>query len=126
MKLPRFSSLYGRIFAVFWLTLLIVVVTIVLLPNLDPRTQHTIPEQQQKRFQASAKSISDKISHDQGPLKSRLQRFTNHDRHKGFQLYFTTDEGEIISPGGRNKALRNFITMADSLTHQNKNCMDAG
>ena len=53
MKLPRFSSLYGRIFAVFWLTLLIVVVTVLLLPNLDPRAQHTIPEQQQKRFQDS-------------------------------------------------------------------------
>ncbi len=114
MKLPRFSSLYGRIFAVFWLTLLIVVVTIVLLPNLDPRAQHTIPEQQQKRFQDSAQSIANKISHDQGQLRNRLQRFTNHDRHKGFQLYFTTDEGEIITPRGRNKALRNFITMADS------------
>ena len=114
MKLPRFSSLYGRIFAVFWLTLLIVVVTIVLLPNLDPRAQHTIPEQQQKRFQDSAQSIANKISHDQGQLRNRLQRFTNHDRHKGFQLYFTTDEGEIIAPRGRNKALRNFITMADS------------
>lgn len=114
MKLPRFSSLYGRIFAVFWLTLLIVVITIVLLPNLDPRAQHTIPEQQQQRFQASAQSIADKIAHDRGPLKSRLQRFTNHDRHKGFQLYFTTADGEIITPDGRNKALRNFITMADS------------
>ncbi|MCG7586191.1 envelope stress sensor histidine kinase CpxA [Photobacterium sp. OFAV2-7] len=114
MKLPRFSSLYGRIFAVFWLTLLIVVVTVLLLPNLDPRAQHTIPEQQQKRFQDSAQSIAEKISYDRGPLKYRLQRFTNHDRHKGFQLYFTTEEGEIITPDGRNKALRNFITMADS------------
>ncbi|MCW8329600.1 envelope stress sensor histidine kinase CpxA [Photobacterium sp. SDRW27] len=114
MKLPRFSSLYGRIFAVFWLTLLLVVVTIVLLPKFDPRAQHTIPEPQFKRFQASAHSISEKIAYEGETLKDKLRRFTDHNRHKGFQLYFTTTDGEIISPSGRNKALRNFITMADS------------
>lgn len=114
MKLPRFSSLYGRIFAIFWLTLLIVVITIVLLPTFDPRAQHTIPDPQLQRFQDSAQTIAEKIAGNGGSLKNRLQRFTNHDRHKGFQLYFTTEGGEIITPGVRNKALRNFITMADS------------
>ena len=61
MKLPRFSSLYGRIFAVFWLTLLLVVLILLLLPNLDPRTQHTIPQAQQERFQESAASIASQI-----------------------------------------------------------------
>ncbi|MGF1699887.1 envelope stress sensor histidine kinase CpxA [Photobacterium makurazakiensis] len=116
MRLPRFSSLYGRIFAIFWLTLLIVVLTLLWLPNLDPRAQHTIPAPQLKRFADSAQSISEQISQDHGSLIYKLQRFTDHKRHKGFQLYFTTAEGEIISPKGRNKALRNFITMADSPT----------
>ncbi|WP_299016971.1 envelope stress sensor histidine kinase CpxA [uncultured Photobacterium sp.] len=114
MKLPRFSSLYGRIFATFWLTLLIIVLVLLLLPNLDPRSQHTIPEPQLKRFQDSALNISDKITYSRGSLEDKLRRFADHKRHQGFQLYFTTIEGEIISPGGRNKALRNFITMADS------------
>ncbi|MGF1758134.1 envelope stress sensor histidine kinase CpxA [Photobacterium sagamiensis] len=113
MRLPGFSSLYGRIFAIFWLTLLVVVVTIVLLPNLDPRAQHTIQEQHLERMQKSAQEISQKISHESGPLKSKLQRFTERDRHQGLQLYFTTTDGEIIAPHGRNKALRNFITVAD-------------
>ncbi|GHA44007.1 envelope stress sensor histidine kinase CpxA [Photobacterium aphoticum] len=114
MKLPHFSSLYGRIFAIFWLTLMIVVLSLILLPNLDPRTQHTIPEPQLQRLQEGAQEIADELARDHGPLKKRLKRFTEHDRHKGHQLYFTTQDGEIIAPQGRNKALRNFITMADS------------
>lgn len=114
MKMPRFSSLYGRIFAIFWLTLLLVVVTIVLLPTFDPRAQHTIPAPQLQRYQESAQTISQKLAAGGGPLEKRLQRFTNRDRHQGFQLFFTTEAGEIITPDGRNKALRNFITMADT------------
>ncbi|MDV5171274.1 envelope stress sensor histidine kinase CpxA [Photobacterium rosenbergii] len=117
MKLPRFSSLYGRIFAVFWLTLLLVVLILLLLPNLDPRTQHTIPQPQQERFQESAASISSQISHDGGSLERKLSRFTDDKRHKGFQLYFTTTDGDVISPRRNSKALRNFITMADSPSH---------
>ncbi|ELR63983.1 Copper sensory histidine kinase CpxA [Photobacterium marinum] len=114
MKLPRFSSLYGRIFATFWLTLLLIVVVLLLLPHLDPRSQHTIPEPQLKRYQDSALSISDRIAFGREPLQEKLRHFTEHKRHKGFQLYFTTTDGEIITPQKRNKALRNFITMADN------------
>ncbi|MDX1302631.1 envelope stress sensor histidine kinase CpxA [Photobacterium sp.] len=113
MRLPGFSSLYGRIFAVFWLTLLIVVVTIVLLPNLDPRAQHTIGERHLGRMQSSAQEISQQLRNENGPLQSKLQRFTERDRHQGLQIYFTTTDGEIITPHGHNKALRNFITIAD-------------
>ncbi|UTV27916.1 envelope stress sensor histidine kinase CpxA [Photobacterium atrarenae] len=116
VKLPLLSSLYGRIFAIFWLTLLLVVLTLVLLPILDPRTQHTIPEPDLKRFQASAESVGLRLADDRGPLSQRLLRFAHHSRRKGFQLYFTSTEGEILAPDGRNKALRNFITMADDPT----------
>lgn len=114
MKLPRFSSLYGRIFAVFWLTLLIVVLTLLLLPHLDPRTQHTIPEPQLQRYHDLAADVADELNQGNATLEQKLQRFTDHQRHRGFQLYFTTEDTEIIAPTGRNKALRNFITMADS------------
>ncbi|KLV05676.1 envelope stress sensor histidine kinase CpxA [Photobacterium ganghwense] len=114
MKLPRFSSLYGRIFAVFWLTLLIVVLTLLLLPHLDPRTQHTIPEPQLQRYHDLAADVADELNQGNAALEQKLQRFTDHQRHRGFQLYFTTVDTEIIAPTGRNKALRNFITMADS------------
>lgn len=114
MKLPRFSSLYGRIFAVFWLTLLIVVLTLLLLPHLDPRTQHTIPEPQLQRYHDLAADVADELNQGNAALEQKLQRFTDHQRHRGFQLYFTTEDTEIIAPTGRNKALRNFITMADS------------
>ncbi|WP_273857675.1 envelope stress sensor histidine kinase CpxA [Photobacterium sp. GSS17] len=114
MKLPRFSSLYGRIFAIFWLTLLIVVLTLLLLPHLDPRTQHTIPEPQLQRYHDLAADVADELNQGNAALEQKLQRFTDHQRHRGFQLYFTTVDTEIIAPTGRNKALRNFITMADS------------
>ncbi|UXI02787.1 envelope stress sensor histidine kinase CpxA [Photobacterium sp. TY1-4] len=113
MKFPLFSSLYGRIFAIFWLTLLLVVFTLVLLPILDPRTQHTIPAPDLHRFQAAAQNIGLRLAEARGPAGQRLQQLTHDSRRKGFQLYFTSTEGEIIAPDGRNKALRNFITMAD-------------
>ncbi|MGL5290714.1 MAG: hypothetical protein ACRC9T_02140, partial [Vibrionaceae bacterium] len=44
MKLPRFfQSLYGRIFAIFWLTLLLVLVAVLLVQNRDPRQLHELP-----------------------------------------------------------------------------------
>ncbi len=114
MRRPLFSSLYGRIFAVFWLTLFLVVITLVLLPNLDPRAQHTIPEPQLFKLNQVAARISDRISTMPGELSRKLKPITRHERHDGSRVYFTTLEGEVIAPHGRNKALRNFVTIADS------------
>ncbi|OAN17104.1 two-component sensor histidine kinase [Photobacterium jeanii] len=114
MRRPLFSSLYGRIFAVFWLTLLLVVVALLLLPRLDPRAQHTIPEQHLDRMQHFASKISQRISEYPGTLERKLKMVARHEKRDNARVYFTTLDGEVIAPHGRNKALRNFITIADS------------
>ena len=115
IRFPRLSSLHSRIFAIFWLTLLVVVVAVLALPHLDPRTQHAIPHKQQLRFEESAQRISNQIMFsDPIKLEKQLQRLSNHHHEKGFQLYFTNLDGMILAPKKRNRALNNFITIADN------------
>lgn len=35
IKLPNINSLYGRIFAIFWFTMLLVLIAVLSLPHLD-------------------------------------------------------------------------------------------
>ncbi|QUJ67271.1 envelope stress sensor histidine kinase CpxA [Photobacterium sp. GJ3] len=114
MKLPVLNRLSSRIFAIFWLTLMLVVVVLLLLPHLDPRSQHTIPQPELERYQQAASRISERLSAQPGALPDKLLPWVDPDRHKGMQLYFTNFEGELITPHQRTKALRNFITSADS------------
>ena len=37
MRLPKITSLYGRIFAIFWFTMFLVLIAVLSLPHLDPR-----------------------------------------------------------------------------------------
>ncbi len=43
MRLPKINSLYGRIFAIFWFTMMLVLVAVLTLPHLDPRKTRDIP-----------------------------------------------------------------------------------
>lgn len=114
MKLPVLNRLSSRIFAIFWLTLMLVVLVLLLLPHLDPRAQHTIPRPELDRYQAAAERISERLSRRPGRLEEKLLPLADPKRHKGMQLYFTSLEGELLTPHERTKALRNFITSADS------------
>ncbi|NAX46476.1 envelope stress sensor histidine kinase CpxA [Photobacterium halotolerans] len=111
---PLFNRLSSRIFAIFWLTLMLVVVVLLLLPHLDPRSQHTIPQPELDRYQDAAARISERLSSQPGTLQEKLLPLADPERHKGMQLYFTNDDGELLTPHQRTKALRNFITSADS------------
>ncbi|WP_341508817.1 envelope stress sensor histidine kinase CpxA [Photobacterium damselae subsp. damselae] len=114
MRFPALNSLYGRIFTIFWLTLLVVVIAVLLLPNLDPRAQHTIPTSHLKRLQQMAHNIGEEIDQSPISLPRTLKELTSHEKHRSAQLYFTTEDGEILAPLKRNRALRNFITIADN------------
>ena len=62
MQIPGFTHLYGRIFAIFWTTLLVVVVTLVLMFQYDPRSVQTIPNHQLQRFQSQAEKINHRLN----------------------------------------------------------------
>ncbi|PST93009.1 two-component system sensor histidine kinase CpxA [Photobacterium sp. NCIMB 13483] len=118
MKIPGFTHLYGRIFAIFWTTLLVVVITLVLMFQYDPRSVQTIPDHQLVRFQSQAEQINQRLNtpspSSHTSLITRIKTLTHRrDNHRS-QLYFTTIDGDIIAPQKHTKALRNFITIADN------------
>lgn len=43
MRLPKITSLYGRIFAIFWFTMFLVILAVLALPHFDPRKARDIP-----------------------------------------------------------------------------------
>ncbi len=44
MRIPKITSLYGRIFAIFWFTMLLVLLSVLSLPHLDPRVARCLPD----------------------------------------------------------------------------------
>ncbi len=50
MRLPKINSLYGRIFAIFWLTMFMVLVAVLALPHLDPRKSRDLPDEMYQRI----------------------------------------------------------------------------
>ncbi|OEF29417.1 envelope stress sensor histidine kinase CpxA [Vibrio rumoiensis] len=115
MNLPKISSLYGRIFAIFWLTMLLVVFAILAASQLDPRQLHDIPTGPLKLMQESGQDITQKYQNANSALRSIRQINQSNDDHSKFNYYFTDIDGNWLnsSNGFRQKALNNFITLAD-------------
>lgn len=121
MRLPKITSLYGRIFAIFWFTMFLVVLAVLALPHFDPRKPRDIPpphydrmlkirDQVERNF-ASAPDLA-KVLHDldgwsrRGPDDNKLR------------LFITDLDGNVITtdrrPDFSYKALRNFVTSIDN------------
>ncbi|OLQ92559.1 two-component system sensor histidine kinase CpxA [Vibrio ponticus] len=134
MRFPRFTSLYGRIFAIFWLTMLLVVIAVLALPHLDPRKPHAIPAENYKQMQLFAASVEKRY---QGETNfKRLLRRIEADRPAPYHsksdsrdaksrartpkpLYFLTDlDGNIVSIQKQHdfkiRALQNLISTIES------------
>ncbi|MBD1576044.1 MULTISPECIES: envelope stress sensor histidine kinase CpxA [Vibrio] len=115
MKLPKISSLYGRIFAIFWLTMLLVVIAILTVSNLDPRQLHDIPEQPLARLQQHAQSITKKFESAPSLMKAIHEIDHQYDRDKQIDFYFAKSNADWVPAirSDRKKALNNFITLSD-------------
>lgn len=118
IKFPLVSSLYGRIFAIFWFTLLLVLIGVVIGPNFDPRSRHNIATEHLNKMTEVAAYITGKYSEREG-LKTTLKEISHkaHDHDENLALFFTTPTGEILDKPrelrGRKKALLNFLTLSD-------------
>ncbi|CZF84489.1 Sensor protein CpxA [Grimontia celer] len=116
MKLPTIKSLYGRIFAIFWLTLLLVLIAVLAAQNSDPRQQHTLPTAVKAEFAQLSEKVSAEVSRMHGTLKQKLIRLQKKqpDR-KPVKFYFTTLDGELLERGhhGSSRMLKNFTSLAD-------------
>ncbi|RXJ73487.1 two-component system sensor histidine kinase CpxA [Veronia nyctiphanis] len=119
MRLPFFRSLYGRIFAIFWLTLCLVLISVLFIKHSDPRNTQDAPASTQREAKELAKLVTDRLE-KRGPMpvKQRLQQFSGRYGIKNDrQLFFVRGESELIhhkqQPRPFNRAVRNFITIAD-------------
>ncbi|GAB3482031.1 envelope stress sensor histidine kinase CpxA [Marinomonas epiphytica] len=122
--LPKITSLYGRIFAIFWLTILLVMLAIMLLAHLDPRKSKPISEGQLREIEGVRDHIERRFE-DQQDFTHILQWFEepfkrrkDDPRRKEQPKFFLTNlDGDILL-AKRNKdfaykVMRNFVTTID-------------
>lgn len=119
MRLPKISSLYGRIFAIFWFTMFLVLLAVLALPHLDPRKARDIPPEHFQRMLEAKKNIEQRYKNntDLGRIIFELEG-GNRSHRDGRPRYFLTDvEGNILTTRSpkdfKLKALRNFVTTID-------------
>ena len=122
MRLPKITSLYGRIFAIFWFTIFLVILAVLALPHFDPRKSRDIapPHYEQmleirNRVEHAFSSVPDLavvLEH----LEGRSHRGPGPDDR--LRLFITDRDGNIQTSDRRPdfifKALRNFVTTIDN------------
>lgn len=118
MRLPFLTSLYGRIFAIFWLTLLVVLIAVISLPEWDPRRSHDIPPHVMSRLYDMKEEIeehyadADNLHH----VIMMLDRFLQRERHgeMRFRTFIVDAQGQVLNQRVdediKSRALQNFIT----------------
>lgn len=118
MKFPKISSLYWRIFAIFWLTILLVIIASLALPHLDPRKSRDIPEHIEGGLQKIALQITDEYK-AYGSLNAAIKKVKDNNqsqKNKNLRHILLTDpEGAWITPqmdrlNRYRNAFNNFIT----------------
>ncbi|RTZ13873.1 envelope stress sensor histidine kinase CpxA [Vibrio aquaticus] len=119
MRLPKITSLYGRIFAIFWFTMFLVLVAVLSLPHLDPRKARDIPAEHYKRLIDITQNIENKYA-DADNLAKVLFKLEGPKRSPKDPRprFFVTDlEGNILTTQERKnyriRALQNFITSVE-------------
>ncbi|MDC0610067.1 envelope stress sensor histidine kinase CpxA [Vibrio sp.] len=125
MVLPRFNNLYGRIFAIFWLTILLILITVLSLPSLDPRRSKDLAGSELARFIDIRDGIELQFSGLSNLDKIAMHLSMHADRGRDRMRFFLTDQdGNLIHSETREdfkiKVLKNFITSSDSVSEPQK------
>ncbi|EEY37439.1 envelope stress sensor histidine kinase CpxA [Vibrio mimicus] len=123
MRLPKLNNLYGRIFAIFWFTMLLVLFAVLTLPHLDPRKPRDLsPEAHQRLLNNKARFEQEyKNRTELGKILFQLEgRGTPQREHDGRPRFFVTDlEGNVLTSSKhadfRLKALQNFSSSIESV-----------
>ncbi|MDW6002685.1 envelope stress sensor histidine kinase CpxA [Vibrio mangrovi] len=129
MNLPKFNSLYGRIFAIFWFTMLLILIVVLSLPSLDPRKSRDLPGAELHRLTEVKENLELTFAGEQNLAvilmqlsnrANRRPRLHGDDRDR-YHLFLTDMEGNILTLSGnqevRSRALQNFITGIESVDH---------
>ncbi|NLQ17882.1 envelope stress sensor histidine kinase CpxA [Marinomonas sp. M1K-6] len=120
MRLPNMTSLYGRIFAIFWFVMFLVVLVVLALPHFDPRKTRDIAPPDYDRMLQVRDRLQHVFSHqmDLSHILERLEERSHRGAEDNKQRLFITDrDGNILSshrrPDFMQRALRNFVTTID-------------
>lgn len=122
MRIPKISNLYGRIFAIFWFTMFLVLIGVLIAQQYDPRQTHMAPKANINKLERIAEYITDEYG-DAYSLVGSLRELERHSQHRKRDrddrkpaIYLTDTNGALISqhPPMQRKAIQNFITGLDS------------
>ncbi|MGR5134319.1 envelope stress sensor histidine kinase CpxA [Vibrio alfacsensis] len=118
-KLPKINSLYGRIFAIFWFTMFLVLMAVLSLPHLDPRKARDIPQDHYQRMIEIRDGIEKKYQKETN-LGKILFSVEGHRRSKHDprpQVFFSDYDGNVLTSAARSdfrmRAMQNFVTSID-------------
>lgn len=120
MRIPKFSNLYGRIFAIFWFTMFLVLLALLFVQEADPRQTQRIQKNNIERLENIASHLQRKYE-DAPSLEMALELIDTkrkYDKNDGKQAIHLTDlSGNLIGSGNRmqRRVVQNFITSLESL-----------
>ncbi len=126
MKFPKFSNLYGQIFAIFWFTMLVVLVAVMVVQDADPRQTHRIQKNNITKLEKFAEHLQHKYK-GYTSTELALKHFQNkrtlpnalNDTKKRTQtlLFFADLNGNLIGSYHhmQRRAIQNFISNLDTL-----------
>lgn len=123
MRLPKITSLYGRIFAIFWFTMFLVLIAVLSLPHLDPRKSRDIPADHYKKLIEIKQKIEKSFAHEQDLRRIifQLEGPKRSPRDPRPRFVLTDLEGNILTSRNRKdfklKAVQNFITSIENPEH---------
>ena len=118
------GSLTARIFAIFWLTLALVLMLVLMLPKLDSRQMTELLDSEQRQGIMIEQHVEEELAND--PPNDlmwwrRLFRAIDKWAPPGQRLLLVTSEGRVIG-AERNEMqiIRNFIGQSDNADHPQK------
>ncbi|AIS53621.1 envelope stress sensor histidine kinase CpxA [Vibrio coralliilyticus] len=123
MRLPKITSLYGRIFAIFWFTMFLVLIAVLSLPHLDPRKSRDIPADHYKKLIGIKQNIEKNFAREQDLRRIifQLEGPKRSPRDPRPRFVLTDLEGNILTTRDRKdfklKAVQNFITSIENPEH---------
>lgn len=127
MRLPTLNNLYGRIFAIFWLIILLVLISVLTLPHLDPRRSKNLSSGEIEHFNSLKNDMEFQFSDIQDISKIEMQLSMRPEREHGrerMRFFLADTNGNLLTPDTKSdlrlKALRNFITSSDSVSEPQK------
>ncbi|MHA6313162.1 MULTISPECIES: envelope stress sensor histidine kinase CpxA [Pantoea] len=118
------GSLTTRIFAIFWLTLALVLMLVLMVPKLDSRQMTSLLESEQRQGTMIEQHVEAELSQD--PPNDlmwwrRLFRAVEKWAPPGQRLLLVTSEGRVIgAQHNEMQVIRNFIGQSDNADHPQK------